>query len=79
MSLEAMLLRAVIWPWKPEGQAALPEFVEKALDWQRDMLIMSVGGLLGRETWFRQASEKGCRIYVPSGAIAGLDESSPGG
>jgi aspartate dehydrogenase len=37
------------------------------------MLIMSVGGLLGREEWFREADEKGCRIYVPSGAIAGLD------
>ena len=37
------------------------------------MLVMSVGGLLGHEEWFRQAEQKGCRIYVPSGAIAGLD------
>jgi aspartate dehydrogenase len=55
------------------SQAALPEFVPKALARGRDMLIMSVGGLLGREEWFRQAREKGCHIYVPSGAIAGLD------
>jgi aspartate dehydrogenase len=55
------------------SQAALPEFVPKALARGRDMLIMSVGGLLGREGWFRQANERGCRIYVPSGAIAGLD------
>jgi aspartate dehydrogenase len=55
------------------SQAALPEFVPKALAQGRDMLIMSVGGLLGREEWFREADEKGCRIYVPSGAIAGLD------
>ena len=55
------------------SQAALPEFVPKALARGRDMLIMSVGGLLGREEWFRQANEKGCHIYVPSGAIAGLD------
>jgi len=55
------------------SQAALSEFVPKALSRGRDMLIMSVGGLLGRAEWFRQASEKGCRIYVPSGAIAGLD------
>jgi len=34
---------------------------------------MSVGGLLGHEDWFRQAEERGCRIHVPSGAIAGLD------
>jgi aspartate dehydrogenase len=55
------------------SQAALSEFVPKALARGRDMLIMSVGGLLGREEWFRQADAKGCRIYVPSGAIAGLD------
>jgi aspartate dehydrogenase len=55
------------------SQAALPEFVPKALAQGRDMLIMSVGGLLGREEWFREADERGCRIYVPSGAIAGLD------
>ncbi|HKV04579.1 MAG TPA: aspartate dehydrogenase [Candidatus Acidoferrales bacterium] len=55
------------------SQAALPEFVPRALARGRDMLIMSVGGLLGREEWFRQADEKRCRIYIPSGAVAGLD------
>ena len=43
------------------SQVALPEFVPKALARGRDMLIMSVGGLLGHEDWFRQAREKGCR------------------
>lgn len=55
------------------SQAALPDCLPKALARGRDILVMSVGGLLGREEWFRAASEKGCRIYVPSGAIAGLD------
>ncbi|HUA00690.1 MAG TPA: aspartate dehydrogenase [Candidatus Aquilonibacter sp.] len=55
------------------GQAALAEFVPKALARGRDILIMSVGGLLAREEWFRQAATKGCHIYAPSGAIAGLD------
>ncbi|HEX4001888.1 MAG TPA: aspartate dehydrogenase [Candidatus Acidoferrales bacterium] len=55
------------------SQAALPEFVPKALARGRDVLIMSVGGLLGHEEWFRQARENGCHIYAPSGAIAGLD------
>ncbi len=55
------------------SQAALSDFVPKALAHGRDMLIMSVGGLLGRDEWFREANAKGCRIYVPSGAIAGLD------
>lgn len=55
------------------SQAALAEFVPKALERGRDMLIMSVGGLLGHDDWFREAEKKGCKIYVPSGAIAGLD------
>jgi predicted dinucleotide-utilizing enzyme len=37
------------------------------------LLIISAAGLLGHEDWFRQAREKGCRIYIPSGAIPGLD------
>jgi aspartate dehydrogenase len=55
------------------SQAALGEFVPKALRRGRDMLIMSVGGLLGHQEWFRVAHQRGCRIYIPSGAIAGLD------
>jgi aspartate dehydrogenase len=55
------------------SQAALQEFVPKALAGERDILVMSVGGLLGHEEWFCEAARKGCRIYVPSGAIAGLD------
>lgn len=55
------------------SQAALAEFVPAALARGRDMLIMSAGGLLGHDDWFRAAQEKSCRIYVPSGAIAGLD------
>jgi aspartate dehydrogenase len=55
------------------SQAALPEIVPLALEHRRDLLIMSVGGLLGHEEWFEQAAERGCRIQVPSGAIGGLD------
>lgn len=55
------------------SQAVLPVLVPKALAKRRDLLVLSVGGLLGHEEWFREAHEKGCRIFVPSGAIAGLD------
>jgi aspartate dehydrogenase len=72
VSIEEMIERCNL-SVEAASQAALPEFVPKALARGRDMLIMSVGGLLGREEWFRQAGEKNCRIYVPSGAIAGLD------
>jgi aspartate dehydrogenase len=55
------------------SQAALPAIVPLALAAGKDLLIMSVGGLLGRDSWFQLARERGCRIHVPSGAIAGLD------
>ena len=54
-------------------QEALAEIVPKVLEAGKDLMVMSVGGLLGREEWFRLAEERGCRIHVPSGAIAGLD------
>ncbi|HXQ26778.1 MAG TPA: aspartate dehydrogenase [Candidatus Acidoferrales bacterium] len=72
VSIEEMIERCDL-AVEAASQAALAEFVPKALARGRDMLIMSVGGLLGREEWFREAEKKGCRIYVPSGAIAGLD------
>jgi len=72
VSIEEMIERSNL-AVEAASQAALPEFVPKALARGRDMLIMSVGGLLGREEWFREAEDRGCRIYVPSGAIAGLD------
>jgi aspartate dehydrogenase len=72
VSIEEMLERSDV-AVEAASQAALADFVPQALARRRDMLIMSVGGLLGREEWFRQADQRGCRIYVPSGAIAGLD------
>jgi aspartate dehydrogenase len=55
------------------SQAALPTLVPKALAKGRDLLILSVGGLLGHEEWFAEAAKQGSKIYIPSGAIAGLD------
>ena len=72
VSIEEMIERCDL-AVEAASQAALPEFVPQALERGRDMLIMSVGGLLGHEEWFREAGEKGCPIYIPSGAIAGLD------
>jgi aspartate dehydrogenase len=72
LSTEEMIDRADLC-FEAASQEALECFVPKALERARDMLIMSVGGLLGREDWFRQAAERGCRIHVPSGALAGLD------
>ncbi len=53
--------------------SASAEIAEKALSRGKDILVMSVGGLLGKENLFRLARQKNCRLYLPSGALAGLD------
>jgi aspartate dehydrogenase len=72
VSLEELIERSELVV-EAASQAALPVLIPKALARGRDLLILSVGGLLGHEDWFREAAAKGCLIYIPSGAIAGLD------
>jgi len=54
-------------------QAHLEEIAPKALARGRDLVVLSCGGLLGRDDWVKLAEATGARILVPSGAIAGLD------
>lgn len=54
-------------------QAHLEEVAPRALGAGRDLVVLSCGGLLGRGDWVALAEAHRCRIYVPSGAIAGLD------
>lgn len=49
------------------------ELVQKALNKGKDIMVMSVGGMLDYLHLFTEAREKKCKIYFPSGAIAGLD------
>ena len=39
----------------------------------KDVVVMSVGGLLGAEVLFKEARKKSVNIFLPSGAIAGID------
>jgi len=55
------------------SQAALVELAPLVLDAGRDLLVLSVGGLLGHPEWVTLAAARGCRIHAPSAAIAGLD------
>lgn len=52
---------------------ALKEILFKAMGAGKDILVMSVGGLLDLPDVFEKARKAGCRIHIPSGAIAGLD------
>jgi aspartate dehydrogenase len=55
-------------------QAALRDFGPDVLRAGKDLMVLSVGGLIGvLDEWARLAATHRCRILVPSGAIAGLD------
>jgi aspartate dehydrogenase len=55
-------------------QAALHEFGPAVLSAGRHLMVLSVGALVGvLDEWAKLAGQHGCRILVPSGAIAGLD------
>ncbi len=49
------------------------EIAKEALSAGKDVMIMSTGGLLGRGDILELAKGKGAKIYLPSGAICGLD------
>jgi len=59
-----------------EAAAASVAFhiAQQALEVGRDVLVMSVGGLLGRcDTLQALAQAHRCRLLIPSGALCGLD------
>ena len=49
------------------------DIAEKCIAKGKDCLIMSVGGLLGKEGLLDSARSKGVKIYIPSGAVCGID------
>ncbi len=49
------------------------EVAYQALSKGKEVMVMSVGGLIGRQDLFDLANEKGVRLYIPSGALCGLD------
>jgi len=58
------------------SQQAVMDYAEQILKAGRDIILMSVGGLFDdqfRERLKKIAREKNCKIYVPSGAICGID------
>ena len=58
------------------SQEAVYQYSEKVLRAGKDLVIMSIGALLDdelRERLVRIAKEKRCKIYLPSGALCGID------
>jgi aspartate dehydrogenase len=52
---------------------AVGELLEEVARDGRDLLVLSVGGLVECGRALEAAAAAGCRVYCPSGAIAGLD------
>lgn len=55
------------------GPRSVAPLAEQAFAAGKDLVVISVGALLDRPDLFDLAREKGCRLIIPSGAIAGLD------
>ena len=55
------------------GGKALEAIAPRTLERGRDLMVLSGGALLGRDDWIALAEARGARIFVPSGAIVGLD------
>jgi len=50
------------------------EITKKSLRQGKDIMVMSVGGILGKEKELRQLAETHhCCLYIPSGGVVGLD------
>lgn len=55
------------------GARISAEILKKAIKGKKDVLIMSIGGLLGNEGLLNKAEEAGIKVYLPSGALCGID------
>lgn len=58
------------------SQAAVHEYVPRALEMGKDVLVMSVGAFV--EDDFKEkcrilAKQRGCKVYIPSGAVCGIE------
>jgi aspartate dehydrogenase len=69
----AALIAAADLVVEASTQAHLEEIAPKTLGAGKDLVILSCGALLRHKDWVDLAEANGCRIYVPSGAIVGLD------
>ncbi len=53
--------------------ACVGEIFPVLVEASKDVMVLSPGGLIAHPEYLDQARRKGVRVYVPSGAIAGID------
>lgn len=55
------------------GGAVVPALAKEVFAAGKDLMVISVGALLDHPEIIENSRGSGCRLYLPSGAIAGLD------
>jgi len=55
------------------GGDIVPRLAHETFEAKKDLMVISAGALLDHPEIVSQARETGCRLFLPSGAIAGLD------
>ncbi len=73
LSIDALIQRCDLVV-EAASQHTAYEVAKKALSLGKDVLLMSVGGILGREKEiFDLAKTHRCCLYIPSGGVVGID------
>ncbi|MDD5195506.1 MAG: DUF108 domain-containing protein [Candidatus Omnitrophica bacterium] len=47
--------------------------LKKAVEFKKNVVILSVGAFIGNHSILKEAQNKGINVYIPSGAICGVD------
>ena len=72
LALDALVERAGLIVEACGGER-VPELARRAFAAGKDLLVISVGALLEHPELLDEARRRGCRLLLPSGAIAGVD------
>jgi aspartate dehydrogenase len=72
MSLSEVIAAADLIVESAGGSVVQP-LAQQAFAAGKDLMVISVGALLDHPEIISQSRQSGCRLYIPSGAIAGLD------
>lgn len=67
------LVRAVDLVIEAASVEAAGDVLNKAIKFKKDVIILSVGALINDKTIIKRCEKQGINIYVPSGAICGVD------
>jgi len=72
LDLDALISRSSLVVEAAGGHTVV-ELARRCFSAGKDLLVISVGALLEHPEVFEQARAAGCRLILPSGAIAGID------